>query len=328
MKKLFLPSLVTVIFGLFSTSVTSAADCRINFALSSNGSIASQRDDPFGLPPAYGNDGNIVNTTVFAHTGNADNEWWEVNLGAAHPIKEVRIWLRSDSAGFVSRDTNLRLVVYDNASHSTELFSQFLDGSGIPLPYRNIDVVLPSVVSGRVVRVEHPVGVSDYLVINELQVFSEAIQEVNLALAGTASQSSTFSTYPANRANDGVNVGLVGDGVTSSTAHTGGTEEPLLPWWQVDLGAMQPISVIRVFTGANTAQSRNDDLAVVVMDNLGGTVSSNYNAVHPSVGTLPGHDFPANKQYLLYSFNPPLNGQIVQVAHTTTSAQYLVLSEV
>jgi hypothetical protein len=309
--------------------VTYGSDCRINLALSSNGAVASQRDDPFGLPPANGNDGNIVANTSFAHTGNSDNEWWEVNLGAAHPIKEVRIWLRSDgSTSTFSRDANLRLVVYDNASHSTELYSQFLDGSSIPLPYRNIDVVLPNVVSGQVVRIEHPVGYSDYLQINEVQVFSEMVEEANLALAGTASQSSTYSTYPANRANDGVNVGIVGDGVTSSTAHTGGIEDPLIPWWQVDLGAMQPISVIRVFTGADTVQSRNDDLAVVVMDNLGGIVSSNYNAVHPSAGTLPGHDFPGNKQYLLYTFNSPISGQIVQVAHTTTNAQYLVLSEV
>ena len=327
--KLPLPLVATVIFGLFPTGLTSAADCRINLALSSNGSVASQRDDPFGLPPANGNDGNIVNTTAFAHTGNADNEWWEVNLGAARPIKEVRIWLRSDGAtSTFSRDANLRLVVYDNASHSTELYTQSLDGSAIPLPYRNIDVVLPSLVTGQVVRVEHPVGYSDYLQINEVQVFSEAIEEVNLALAGTPSQSSTFSTYPASRAIDGVNVGLVGDGVTSSTAHTGGTENPLIPSWQVDLGAMQPISVIRVFTGADTAQSRNDDLAVVVMDNLGGIVSSNYNAVHPPIGTLPGHDFPGNKQYLLYTFTPSISGQVVQVAHTTTNAQYLVLSEV
>src|SRR6266851_1034203 len=280
MKKSFLPFLATVNLGLFLTGVTSAADCRINHALSSNGSVASQRDDPFGLPPAYGNDGHIVNTTAFAHTGNADNEWWEVNLGAARAINEVRIWLRSDgSTSAFSRDANLRLVIYDNASHSTELYSQSLDGSGIPLPYRNIDVVLPNVVMGQVVRVEHPVGISDYLQINEVQVFSQAVQEVNLALAGTASQSSTYSTYPANRANDGINVGIVGDGVTSSTAHTGGTEDPLIPWWQVDLGSMQPISVIRVFTGTDTTQSRNDDLAVVVMDNLGGIVSSNYNAV-------------------------------------------------
>ena len=130
MKKLFLPSLATVILGLFVTSEASAADCRINLALSANGSVASQRDDPFGLPPTYGNDGNIVVNTSFAHTGNADNEWWEVNLGAAHPIKEVRIWLRSDGAtSTFSRDANLRLVVYDNASHSTELYSQSLDGS-------------------------------------------------------------------------------------------------------------------------------------------------------------------------------------------------------
>src|SRR6266446_2535302 len=325
MKKLFLLPVAAVIFGLFSTSMISAADCHINVALSSNGSVASQKDNPFGLGPSSGNDGFIVKTTAFAHTGNADNEWWEVNLGAAQPIKEVRIWLRSDSAAFVSRDANLRLVVYDDASHSTELFSQSLDGSGIPLPFRNIDVVLPNAVNGQVVRLEHPTGVSDYLVVNEMQVFSGAVEEVNLALAGTASQSSTYSTYTANRANDGINEGLVGNGTTGSTAHTGG--DPL-PWWKVDLGSMQPISMIRVFTAAVTAQDRNDDLAVVVFDNLGGIVSSNYNAVHPPIGTLPGHDFPNNKQYLLYTFDPPINGKVVKVAHTTPIAQYLVLSEV
>ena len=187
--------------------------------------------------------------------------------------------------------------------------------------------MLPNAVNGQVVRLEHPTGVSDYLVVNEMQVFSQAVQEVNLALAGTASQSSTYSTYPANRANDGINEGLVGNGTTGSTAHTGG--DPL-PWWKVDLGSMQPISMIRVFTAADTAQDRNDDLAVVVFDNLGGTVSSNYNAVHPSIGTLPGHDFPNNKQYLLYTFNPAITGQVVQVAHSVLSAAdpYLVLSEV
>src|SRR6267142_1896674 len=128
MKKLSLSLVATVIIGPFSATVASAADCRINLALSSNGAVATQRDNPFGLPPASGNDGNIVASTAFAHTGNADNEWWEVNLGAPHPIKEVRIWLRSDSASFTSRDANLRLVVYDNASHTTELYSQFLDG--------------------------------------------------------------------------------------------------------------------------------------------------------------------------------------------------------
>ncbi len=330
MNKSFLLTVAAVIFGLFSTSVISAADCRINHALSSNGSVASQRDNPFGLPAAYGNDGAIVNNTTFAHTGNANNEWWEVNLGAAYPVKEVRFWLRSDSASFVSRDANLRLVVYDNASHTTELYSQSLDGSGIPLPYRNIDVVLPNVVTGQVVRVEHPAGISDYLVVNELQVFSDAVEEVDLALGGTASQSTTGNfgagPMPASRAIDGVNVGLAGNGNTSSTAHTA-TGDPL-PAWQVDLGAMKSISMIRVFTGSDTTQSRNDDIAMVVFDNGGGIVSSNYNAVHPPVGTLPGHDFPNNKQYLLYTFNPAITGQVVQVAHTTPLAQYLVLSEV
>jgi len=91
MKKLRLPLVATVTIGLFLATAASAANCRINLVLLSNGAVASQRDDPFGLPAANGNDGNISATTAFAHTGNADNEWWEVNLGAALPIIVIMV---------------------------------------------------------------------------------------------------------------------------------------------------------------------------------------------------------------------------------------------
>ena len=280
------------------------------------------------MPASRGNNGVIAVDSNFAHTGNADNEWWEVDLGAAKSIAEVRVWLRSDAI-YGTRDSNLRLVIYSDTAHSSVVYSADLpDGTSVPLPYRQLTHTPPAAVTGRVVRIEHPPGIADYLQINEVQVFNQAVEEVNLARSGIASQSTTFPGFVPERANDGVVPGLSGSGATGSTAHTGGTEDPLLPWWQVDLPTTEAISAIRVFTSADTPQARNDDLAVMVLDSSLNVVSSNYNALHPPVVTLPGHDFPANKQYVLFSFNPPVSGQSVRVAHTMTNGVYLVLPEV
>jgi hypothetical protein len=317
----------TALACLIAATAAQAADCRINLALSANGGVASQKDNPFGMPASRGNDGAIVTDANFAHTSNADNEWWEVNLGAAKSIAEVRVWLRSDAI-YGSRDSSLRLVIYSDAAHSSVVYSSDLpDGTSVPLPYRSVSHTLPSVVTGQVVRIEHPAGVLDYLQINEVQVFNQTVEEVNLALTGFTSQSSTYTTYGPQRANDGVVAGVTGGGATGSTAHSGGPPDEI-PWWEVNLGTMQPITGIRVFTSADTPQTRNDDLAVLVLDSTYSLVASNYNAVHSTTVTLPGHDFPANKQYLLFTFDPPVNGQFVQVAHTLTNGQYLVLPEV
>jgi hypothetical protein len=270
-------------------------------ALSANGAVATQSSNPFNMPPTKGNDGVIVVNADFAATSNGDNEWWEVNLGAARTIAEVRVWLRSDAI-YGTRDSNLRLVIYGDAAHTSVVYSSDLpDGTSVALPYRSVSHTLPSVVTGQVVRIEHPPGVADYLQINEVQVFNQAVEEVNLALAGTASSSSTYPNYPPQRATDGLVPGVSGGGATGSTAHSN-TGDPI-PWWQVDLGSMQPISAIRVFVSADTPQTRNDDLAVAVLDSAYSLVSSNYNAIRPPVVALPGHDFPNSKQYLLYTFD-------------------------
>ena len=324
--KLILHSTALACLGLASS--VNAADNRINQALSANGGVATQKDNPFSMPAPRGNDGLIVTDSNFAHTSNADNEWWEVRLSGTKTIAEVRLWLRNDAI-YGSRDSNLRLTIYSDTNHASVVYSADLpDGTVIPVPYRNITHTLPTPVFGQVVRIEHPTGIADYLQINEVQVFNQVVEEVNLALTGFASMSSQYSTYVAQRAVDGFNDGVTGAAGNGSTAHTAGTEDPLLPWWQVDLGSEQKISAIRVFTSANTTLTRNDDLAVVVLDSAYSVISSNYNAVHPPTVTLSGHDFPNNKQYLLYTFDPPLVGQTVQVSHTMTNAGFLVLPEV
>jgi hypothetical protein len=64
------------------------------------------------------NDGAIVVDASFAHTSNAENEWWKVNLGTFRSIAEVRLWLRSDAV-YATRDSDQRLThLFSNARGS------------------------------------------------------------------------------------------------------------------------------------------------------------------------------------------------------------------
>ncbi|MGC1276195.1 MAG: DUF1553 domain-containing protein [Planctomycetaceae bacterium] len=89
--------------------------------------------------------------------------------------------------------------------------------------------------AGRFVRIELP-GKQRILALAEVQVFDG---EENVALAGTASQSSTAFGGEAQRAIDGNTNGEYFD--ANSTTHT---NESRRPWWEVDLKANRPIDRI------------------------------------------------------------------------------------
>ncbi|WP_147303015.1 galactose-binding domain-containing protein [Marinoscillum furvescens] len=77
----------------------------------------------------------------------------------------------------------------------------------------------------------------------------------NLALAGTASQSSTAYEGAADRAIDGNTSGNYGDGSVTHTSHS-----ETLKWWQVDLGSEKAIESIGIFnrTGSNYGAHLNN----------------------------------------------------------------------
>ena len=115
---------------------------------------------------------------------------------------------------------------------------------------------LPSPVTGQVVRIEHSGRVlRDYLQINEVQVFNQAVEEVNLAreATATAALSSTYTTYYAQRAIDGVVAGVAGAGATGINAHIRVAPKTRCSrcgrWiW----ARCSPSAPIRVFTAADT----------------------------------------------------------------------------
>ncbi len=117
--------------------------------------------------------------------------------------------------------------------------------------------------AGRYVRIEIP-GKQQILSLAEVQVFSG---EENLALRGTASQSSTAFEGPAQHAIDG---NTSGDFNKKSTTHTA-TEDN--PWWEVDLHSVQSIDRIAVWnrTDGNVG-SRLKNYRVALLDAQRNTV--------------------------------------------------------
>jgi hypothetical protein len=111
---------------------------------------------------------------------------------------------------------------------------------------------------GRFVRVSLP-GVKKFLALAEVQVFSG---EENVALKGTAKQSSTAYGGEAQRAIDGKTDGDFYKG--QSVSHTDGQKDP---WWEVDLGKLVDIDRIAIWnrTDSNVGV-RLADFQVSILD--------------------------------------------------------------
>ncbi|MEP1490000.1 MAG: discoidin domain-containing protein [Algibacter sp.] len=91
---------------------------------------------------------------------------------------------------------------------------------------------------------------------------------VNLALSGTATQSSTAYDGVASRAIDGDTNGAFSGG---SVTHTNSEANA---WWQVDLGADQSIGEINVYNRTDCCSSRLTNFTVYVINSSGTTTYS------------------------------------------------------
>ncbi|MGQ1784467.1 galactose-binding domain-containing protein [Saccharicrinis sp. GN24d3] len=130
---------------------------------------------------------------------------------------------------------------------------------------------------------------------------------VNLALNGTATQSSTNYSSPASRAIDGNTNGNWGSGsvtVTNSEANA---------WWQVDLGADKTIGDIRIYNRTDACcKDRMSNFTVSVINSSGTTTHTETFTDYPdfAVTTNAGN----------------VQGQIIKVKLNVTNA--LTLAEV
>jgi hypothetical protein len=124
----------------------------------------------------------------------------------------------------------------------------------------------------RFVRVELP-GPHRVLSLAEVQVFDA---ETNVALAGSASQSSTANGAEAGRAIDGR---TTGDFEAGSTTMTGAEDDP---WWELDLGTEHAIETIAVWNRTDRGLgTRLTDFKVRALD------ASRQTVWEQSVGPAP-----------------------------------------
>lgn len=110
---------------------------------------------------------------------------------------------------------------------------------------------------GRYVRISIPDG-KGALSIAELEVISDG---VNVALNGTATQSSLASGGKPELAIDGNTDGTYNNGSVTHTAESGSS-----PWWEVDLGKSQQIELIKIYNRVDCCNERLDNFVVTIYD--------------------------------------------------------------
>lgn len=150
-------------------------------------------------------------------------------------------------------------------------------------------------------------GESSSFELNNISVDVVSISEVgNLALSGTASQSSTDFEGVASRAIDGNTDRAWGGGSVTHTLH-----DEAEKWWQVDLGEEKFVESVTVFGRSENAE-RVSDLTIDVLDSDGTIVLSEF---------FPGFPNPS-----ITMSTGGVVGQMVRVSKTSEFA--LMLAEV
>ena len=132
--------------------------------------------------------------------------------------------------------------------------------------------------------------------------------EVNLALTGTATQSSDLGGGVPERAIDG---NTDGNWANNSVSHTTNTDDPA--WWEVDLGDTKQIGAVSVWFQTDCCHNRDDDFTLFVLDANRAEVFKRQYAGRP----------PRN---VLYNFDQALQGRYVRIEAQnpkTTSDGYL-----
>ncbi|XP_002731582.1 uncharacterized protein LOC100377761 [Saccoglossus kowalevskii] len=216
---------------------------------------ASQINTAYDGPANYaidGNDDSIYGDKSCSHTAKTMNSWWKVDLGATYDISKVVITNRQDCCSDRINGGVVLVGEHSDIRQNDQCGDQIDWGTntyGEKIPF---DCQL----SGRYVGVQLR-NHENYLHICEVEVFG-GIHLENVALKGTASQSSTAYNGPANYAIDGNDDSIYGD---KSCSHTAKEQDA---WWKLDLGETYSISQV-VITNRQDCCSERIDGAVVLI---------------------------------------------------------------
>jgi hypothetical protein len=191
--------------------------------------------------------------------------WWQVDLGDVYPVDQINIYGRTDCC--TSQTGNFYLqtsdVPFASNTLSTNIAQSGVSSYGIPGQAGSL-LSFGVRRTARYVRVQ--LAGTDNLTIPEVEVFAPSSkQRVNLAGGRTATSSSIWDTWthPWFAINGTTNQAYQSGGSLFHIRNGGDTDA----WWQVDLGAVSPISTIDLYTRAESQyQDQMINLYVIVSD--------------------------------------------------------------
>lgn len=247
-----------------STQVTEAGD---NVALDGAASQSSTRFNGVAGRAIDGNTSGVFNQNSVTHT-NPDSalQWWQVDLGVVTDIDSVTLWNRTNCCSDRLADFSVFISAAPFPADATiaelqadpGVWSYSFDGVA------GESVEIPVVGAGRYVRVQKPAGSA--LSLAEVQVFealtgTPPVEPVNVALDGTASQSSTRAAGgAAGRAIDGNTSGVFSQ---NSVTHT--NPNSALQWWELELAEPTNINNIVIWNRTDSCcTTRLADFTVFV----------------------------------------------------------------
>jgi hypothetical protein len=215
------------------------------------------------------NDGNVAGQAVAAggtlppggtfasQTTNQVQPWWNVDLDAVQPIRQIDIWPATNYAFpgatlFVSDrslDRPLNTLVNDPFVYAFTLPA----GAGV----KSIAVNQRA----RFVRIQIPSTTASTLALAEVQVWAVAPGAVDKRVVAQSSVSRTIPAATADKAVDGnVDGNLAhGFGIATEPSATGAPT----PWWQIDLGAIKDVRAINLWNRTDCCQEKLTDFFVI-----------------------------------------------------------------
>jgi hypothetical protein len=289
----FLISLLSLVSPLAASVVVTNSLYNGNSNYAPDG-VAAQTTTGYGGDASRANDGIVSqgfanNSTTHSDDTVAGTVAWQVDLLASKTVNEIRLTNRGE--GINDRLSNYRVQVLN--SSLSEVWGQnfYTSGGGSG----DLEVIpVPTGTAGQFVKIQQ-LGLNstgnNILSLTEVQVIqNKAALYANLALAGTATQSSTGYSGDASRANDGNTDGFYG---SASVTHTDDGVAPGSPvWFNLQLSGVNQINELAIYNRQDCCWGRSGNFKLSILNGGSEVWSQSFpgSSLIASKGILSVHD--------------------------------------
>ncbi|MBU2951460.1 discoidin domain-containing protein [Tamlana agarivorans] len=233
-----------------------------NLALNGTATQSSTSNNGSASRAIDGNTNGKWSAGSVTHTDTEDNAWWELYLDSESTVEEIVIYNRTDCCE--DRLSDFVVFMWDEAGNRTlrKFITTAPDGS------LSIDV---GGLAGYRIRIKSNLAATA-LSLAEVEVYGTR----NLALNGTATQSSTANGGAASRAIDGNTNGAWSSGSVTHTSAEDGA------WWALDLDGEYNIGEIKIYNRTDACcTERLSSFTLFIWDSNGNRTLRNVNNTTP-----------------------------------------------